>query len=110
MPNALSFFAGSRFVPIISTIVYMFVGIALYFIWPVVQNGIYALGGLVTGSGYFGTLIFGIVKRAEQTATDPTSVDDNMPSKASSDQKDDTSKDSGEKDSDTIELPFVPAE
>lgn len=64
LPNALSFFAGSRFVPIISTIVYMFVGIALYFIWPVVQNGIYALGGLVTGSGYLGTLIFGIVKRA----------------------------------------------
>ncbi len=64
LPNALSFFAGSRFVPIISTIVYMFVGIVLYFIWPVVQNGIYALGGLVTGSGYLGTLIFGIVKRA----------------------------------------------
>ena len=64
MPNVLSFFAGSRFVPIISTIVYMFVGILMYFIWPVVQNGIYALGGLVTGSGYVGTLIFGIVKRA----------------------------------------------
>ncbi len=64
LPNALSFFGGSRFVPIISTITYMFVGIAMYFVWPVVQNGIYALGGLVTGTGYFGTLIFGIVKRA----------------------------------------------
>ena len=32
LPNALSFFGGSRFVPIISTIVYMFVGIAMYFI------------------------------------------------------------------------------
>ena len=64
LPNALSFFAGSRFVPIISTIVYMFVGILMYFIWPVVQNGIYALGGLVTGSGYLGTLAFGIIKRA----------------------------------------------
>ena len=64
LPNALSFFGGSRFVPIISTIVYMFVGILMYFIWPVVQNGIYALGGLVTGSGYIGTLIFGIIKRA----------------------------------------------
>lgn len=64
LPNALSFFGGSRFVPIISTIVYMFVGILLYFIWPTVQNGIYALGGLVTGSGYVGTLIFGIIKRA----------------------------------------------
>ena len=64
LPSALSFFGGSRFVPIISTIVYMFVGIAMYFVWPVVQNGIYALGGLVTGSGYLGTLIFGIIKRA----------------------------------------------
>ena len=64
LPNALSFFGGSRFVPIISTIVYMFVGILMYFVWPAVQNGIYALGGLVTGTGYFGTLIFGIIKRA----------------------------------------------
>ena len=64
LPNALSFFGGSRFVPIISTITYMFVGIAMYFVWPIVQNGIYALGSLVTGTGYFGTLIFGIVKRA----------------------------------------------
>lgn len=64
LPNALSFFGGSRFVPIISTIVYMFVGIAMYFIWPVVQNGIFALGSLVTGTGYIGTLIFGIIKRA----------------------------------------------
>ncbi|MDY2819640.1 MAG: glucose PTS transporter subunit IIA [Hominisplanchenecus sp.] len=64
LPNALSFFGGSRFVPIISTITFMFVGILMYFVWPVVQNGIYALGGLVTGTGYFGTLIFGIIKRA----------------------------------------------
>ena len=64
LPNALSFFGGTRFVPIISTIVYMFVGILLYFVWPVVQNGIYALDGLVTGSGYVGTLIFGLIKRA----------------------------------------------
>ncbi len=64
LPNALSFFGGTRFVPIISTVVYMFVGILLYFVWPTVQNGIYALGGLVTGSGYVGTLIFGLIKRA----------------------------------------------
>ena len=64
LPNALSFFGGSRFVPIISTVVYLLVGIAMYFVWPVVQNGIYALGGLVTGTGYVGTLIFGIIKRA----------------------------------------------
>lgn len=64
LPNILSFFGGSRFVPIISTLVYLFVGIAMYFVWPVVQYGIYGLGNLVTGTGYLGTLIFGIVKRA----------------------------------------------
>lgn len=64
LPNALSFFGGSRFVPIISTIVYVGVGILMYFIWPAVQRGIFALGGLVTGTGYLGTLIFGIIKRA----------------------------------------------
>ena len=64
LPNALSFFGGSRFIPIVSTVVYMFVGIAMCFVWPVVQNGIFALGGLVTGTGYIGTLIFGIIKRA----------------------------------------------
>ena len=64
LPNALSFFGGSRFVPIISTVAYVGIGILMYFIWPAVQNGIFALGGLVTGTGYFGTLIFGIIKRA----------------------------------------------
>ena len=64
LPNALSFFGGSRFVPIISTVTYVGIGILMYFIWPAVQNGIFALGGMVTGTGYFGTLIFGIIKRA----------------------------------------------
>ncbi len=64
LPNSLSFFGGTRFVPIISTVVYMFVGILMYFVWPGVQNGIFAMGNLVTGSGYIGTLIFGLIKRA----------------------------------------------
>ncbi|RGD89177.1 PTS glucose transporter subunit IIA [Clostridiales bacterium AM23-16LB] len=64
LPSALAFFSGSRFVPIISTVVYVLVGIGMFFAWPMVQNGIYALGGLVTGTGYLGTLIFGIIKCA----------------------------------------------
>ena len=64
LPNALSFFCGTRFVPIISTAVFVLVGILMFFVWPLVQNGIYALGSLVTGTGYLGTLIFGIIKRA----------------------------------------------
>ncbi|MDO4814064.1 MAG: PTS transporter subunit EIIC [Gemella sp.] len=64
LPTVLSFFGGSKFIPIISTIVYVFVGIAMYYVWPPVQNGIYALGGLVTGSGYAGTLIYGLIERS----------------------------------------------
>ena len=64
LPDALSFFGGSRFIPIISTVVYMFVGIAMTFIWPIVQQGIFAIGDFVASAGYFGTFLFGIVKRS----------------------------------------------
>lgn len=64
LPTSLSFFGGTRFIPIISTIVYMFVGILMYFVWPSVQSGIYALGGLVTDAGYAGTFIYGLIERS----------------------------------------------
>ncbi|WP_315308291.1 glucose PTS transporter subunit IIA [Pseudoramibacter alactolyticus] len=64
LPNAISFFGGSRFVPIIATLVYTFVGIGLYFVWPPISAGINALGVLVAASGPLGTLAFGIIKRA----------------------------------------------
>ena len=58
-PAAFSFFSGSRFIPIISTAVYVFAGILLFYVWPFAQQGIYALGHLVTETGYFGTFILG---------------------------------------------------
>ena len=64
LPQVLSFFGGSRFVPIISTIVYLFVGILMFFIWPHIQEGIYAVGNVVRSSGYAGTLLYGIMERA----------------------------------------------
>lgn len=64
LPQVLSFFGGSRFVPIVSTIVYVFVGILMFFIWPFVQQGIYAVGELVRNSGYGGTFLYGIMERA----------------------------------------------
>lgn len=64
LPQILAFFGGTRFVPIISGVVYLFVGILLYFIWPPIQNGIYALGRLVLNTGYAGTWIYGILERA----------------------------------------------
>lgn len=64
LPQVLSFFGGTRFVPIITSIVYLIVGIAMFYIWPVVQNGIAHLGQLVLESGYAGTWIYGMVERA----------------------------------------------
>ena len=64
LPMALSFFGGTRFIPIISTLFYILVGVLMYFVWPLVQTGIHALGGLVTRSGYAGTWIYGIIERA----------------------------------------------
>ena len=63
LPNVISFFGGTRFVPIISTTVYLLVGVLMFFVWPYIQTGIYALGGLVLRSGYVGTLIYGFIER-----------------------------------------------
>ncbi len=63
LPNVISFFGGTRFVPIISTLAYILVGVLMFFLWPLVQNGIYALGDLVLRSGYAGTLIYGFIER-----------------------------------------------
>lgn len=64
LPQVLSFFGGTRFVPIISSIVYLIVGIVMFYLWPVIQSGIAMLGSLVLSSGYIGTWIYGIVERA----------------------------------------------
>lgn len=62
-PDVFSFFGGTRFVPIISTLVFIIVGIIMFYIWPIIQNSIYSLGHFITGTGYIGTFIFGIIKR-----------------------------------------------
>ena len=64
LPQVLSFFGGTRFVPIISAITYLFVGILMFYIWPNVQSAIYSVGSLVQNSGYAGTWIYGFMERA----------------------------------------------
>ena len=64
LPDALSFFAGVRFVPIICVVAHIAVGIAAFAVWPIIQKGIFAVGNVVMGSGYFGTFIFGFMERA----------------------------------------------
>lgn len=64
LPQVLSFFGGTRFVPIVCAAAYLIVGILLFYIWPTIQLGITAIGNLVLKSGYIGTLIYGIIERA----------------------------------------------
>ena len=64
LPQVLSFFGGTRFVPIVSGLTYTVVGIVMFYVWPVVQQGIYAVGGIVMESGYFGTWVYGLMERA----------------------------------------------
>lgn len=63
LPGVISFFGGTRFVPIISTVVYTAVGVLMFFLWPYIQTAIYTLGGLVRSSGYVGTLVYGFIER-----------------------------------------------
>ena len=64
LPQVLSFFGGTRFVPIISGLAYTVIGILMFYIWPVIQQGIYAVGGVVLESGYAGTWVYGLMERA----------------------------------------------
>ena len=64
LPQVLSFFGGTRFVPIVSGLAYTVIGILMFYIWPVIQQGIYAIGGVVLESGYAGTWVYGLMERA----------------------------------------------
>lgn len=64
LPQVLSFFGGTRFVPIVCTVVFVAAGIVMFYVWPMVQAGIAALGDLVLRSGYGGTWIYGLLERA----------------------------------------------
>ncbi len=64
LPQVLSFFGGTRFVPIISSAVYLLVGILMYFVWPFIQNIISHIGDFVQKSNYIGTFIYGLTERA----------------------------------------------
>jgi glucose-like phosphotransferase system IIB component len=63
VPMALSFFGGVRFVPIISTFTFIFVGALSYIVWPSIQAEILESGKFVIKAGYFGTFIFGFMER-----------------------------------------------
>lgn len=66
MPEMLSFFGGSRFVPIITAGYSIIIALILAFVWPHVQDGIYALGAALSGENTppLYMFIYGLVERA----------------------------------------------
>ncbi|AJA67238.1 PTS glucose transporter subunit IIB (plasmid) [Borrelia miyamotoi LB-2001] len=64
LPTFLAFFGGSRFVPIITTLVMFIVGIILTCIWPFIQAIMISFGSIIEKSGYFGSFAYGAIKRS----------------------------------------------
>lgn len=64
LPKVFSFFCGTHFIPIISAITYVGIGILMFYIWPPIQILINDAGKLVLMSGYGGTFVYGLLERA----------------------------------------------
>ncbi|HBM9259590.1 TPA: PTS transporter subunit EIIC [Citrobacter freundii] len=64
LPTTFSFFGGTRFIPIISAVTFLCVGILMFYIWPTIQSGILHIGDLVNKAGYAGTFLYGLMERA----------------------------------------------
>ncbi|HAB94757.1 MAG TPA: PTS glucose transporter subunit IIA, partial [Lachnospiraceae bacterium] len=64
LPQSLAFFSGTRFVPIMCMVFGILTGLICFFVWPIIQTGIYALGNIVNAAGIFGTFIYGCIERA----------------------------------------------
>lgn len=63
LPDFLSFFSGTRFVPIVCTVVFTVMGAVMFVIWPPIQQGIFMLGEFIRTSGYAGTFVYGALER-----------------------------------------------
>lgn len=64
LPKVFSSFGGTHFIPIISAITYVGIGILMFYIWPPIQILINDAGKLVLTSGYGGTFVYGLLERA----------------------------------------------
>ena len=64
LPRFFSFFGGTHFIPIISAVTYVGIGILMFYIWPPIQILINNAGKLVLMSGYGGTFVYGLLERA----------------------------------------------
>jgi len=63
LPDFLGFFAGKRFVPIVTAICAIFIGILAGYFWHYAQNGIDAFSHSIISLGEVGTFIYGTLNR-----------------------------------------------
>lgn len=63
MPEWLGFFAGKRFVPIITSVAMLILAGVFGVIWPPIQDGINSVGNWITGAGALGAGVFGFLNR-----------------------------------------------
>jgi PTS system N-acetylglucosamine-specific IIC component len=61
--SALAFFSGRRLVPIVVSVVMIFVSFVLMFIWPVIFSGLQNFGETISGMGEIGAGIYGLFNR-----------------------------------------------
>lgn len=65
LPPYLGFFAGKRFVPIITAVFSIAVGIIMVFIWPPIQGGLFSFShNMIDANKYLAAFLFGVIERA----------------------------------------------
>ncbi len=64
LPSYLGFFAGKRFVPIVTSFAAIFLGLALAFIWPPIEGGIRVFSNeAATGNQTLAVTLYGFIER-----------------------------------------------
>ena len=63
LPPVLGIFNGTRFIPAITIIIASFVGIALSFIFPPIQNALQLSSEFINSTGVFGAFVYGFSER-----------------------------------------------
>lgn len=65
LPSYLGFFAGKRFVPIVTAVAALALGVLMVFIWPPIQSGLtYFSRNMIDTNKTLAAFIFGVIERA----------------------------------------------
>lgn len=63
LPDALAFFSGRRFVPIMTSVSMLIASVALFFIWPAIYSALVAFGTAISNLEYIGAGLYGFFNR-----------------------------------------------